>query len=430
MPISPPSISISREAEIAAIDAANEIAALPNRNEIVRANIEKLPSEIQLDVTAGKLTLFAPGWAIIGNKPGGVEGGCIIRRVYHGPVERFPCDCREGFEQLLKMSAEDSLLLPDALRRSNLGDRDLVEAFSDLTLSEQIDLSRLVMDQTPSFRKSYMVKVIFGRENVSADGSRFYKPRAKNTIRKYWTSRTLEQVNREVLNEFCAMKIARQLSPEIAPESFVGVVVGGIDRWFIATELGASDMPGARFCTIADCDADVLAKLPGHGVGISFALTAGLLGDRDANGDPNVGVIIAGDGTHSLFHFDLGHPDPNRFDLDVKTLLPKNISDGSIGFRLGRLHKNKTVSTVDVRRIGLTELYERRAEIFATVDRLIDEAGDNPWRVAELTKMKAAFTKRIDYVGRVLAEHMANARAELAASIGKRFYVPPMPTAM
>jgi hypothetical protein len=385
-----------------------------------------LPSEINAAVYAGKFKFFAPGVVIVGDKPGGVEGGCIVRLVYQGPMEKFPHENAAGYEQLQKMSSENSLLLPESLRACNLHGEDVLQAFDRLSLCEQTDLSQMLMNLSPTFRKSFMVKVIFGKENVGGlMRDIYYKPNAKSTFRKHLTSRTREKVNEEVISEYVSLNVARVLNPRIFPMSFIGTV--DENRSFIGTEIGGSGEDGVTFKMVGECSKEEIRKLGLEEIATAYATTAFLLGDRDANGDPNVGVLTASDGTVSPFYFDLGHMDPNKFVIDPRTLLPANVSDSSLGFRLGSILKDGTILSQGGRETALARVCSMRGEILDKVHSMRSQVGGDPSLIRIVDKIEADLAKRLSYLDGLLRKNIA--RRENEANYDP-FHMPPMPTAM
>lgn len=56
----------------------------------------------------------------------------------------------------------------------------------------------------------------------------------------------------------------------------------------------------------------------------AFALSVCLLNDGDVNKLDNIGIVSGGAEGSKLSLFDLGHPTPDKFQLDPKTLLPES----------------------------------------------------------------------------------------------------------
>ena len=56
----------------------------------------------------------------------------------------------------------------------------------------------------------------------------------------------------------------------------------------------------------------------------AFALSVCLLNDGDVNKLDNIGIVSGGTEGSKLSLFDLGHPTPDKFQLDPKTLLPES----------------------------------------------------------------------------------------------------------
>ena len=58
----------------------------------------------------------------------------------------------------------------------------------------------------------------------------------------------------------------------------------------------------------------------------AFAVSICLLNDRDVNKTDNIGVVYKNGEATNLSLFDLGHPTPDKYELDPKTLLPKSMN--------------------------------------------------------------------------------------------------------
>jgi hypothetical protein len=404
-------VEIGRDMEITAMGVGRQFAANPNRGTVRQINMAAFSSEIQYKVKNEFLREFTPGWAIIGDKPGGVEGGFTVRRVYTGNMMEFFQTSPEGFEQLQRMSQENDMFLPLGLRAENLGDKPLLDAFHDLPKSQQEGLAYMIMDRTPAYQKSYMVKVVFGKEDVESNGTVFCKPNPKGRLHRFFTKRSANDINKEVLQEFAALQAARALSPELAPEALLGKVKTDKhgERYFLMTEMAGSGDADAKFMTLGDENADVQKdKVDGEFAGLAYALTVGLLGDRDANKNGNVGLLKRGNSLPKPFLFDLGHPDPNGYELDAATLLPKRTSEGSIGFFLGRLNKSDVLDS-GARRQHLTNLLEHRT---AVEDAMQQALAQLPPEVPErkvLEDMNNEFTQRMNYLDRILRPSVPNA---------------------
>ncbi|MDR2341354.1 MAG: hypothetical protein LBD72_03450 [Puniceicoccales bacterium] len=147
-------ITIDRDVEITAMDIGKQFASRPNRHKIRRKNMAKTSTEIRSDIQRGALKEFTPGWAIIGDKPGGVEGGFTVRRVYTGNMANFFQESPEGFAQLQKMFQENSQFLPLEFY-GDLGNKTLLATVGELHQSQQEGLATTVMDLTPAYRKNY-----------------------------------------------------------------------------------------------------------------------------------------------------------------------------------------------------------------------------------------------------------------------------------
>lgn len=180
-------------------------------------------------------------------------------------------------------------------------------------------------------KRQYMLKNIFDRDAHPDD--HFYDPNCKSEMRSFFTRHTLKEVNDSVLQEFTALRLANVVSPGIAPEVILGEIedtVNGekVKRYCLLTEMAGQEK-GETFCTLDSLQVDNQNDKP-FGVNkeqwkSAFAIGVGLLNDKDVNKKDNIGVVNQGE-TSKLSLFDLGHPSPDEFKLDPKTLLPKSKS--------------------------------------------------------------------------------------------------------
>ncbi|MDR2667550.1 MAG: hypothetical protein LBB38_00695 [Puniceicoccales bacterium] len=385
-----PLISFNRNDEIAAIAASKRICGKESS-----INIQKTPLEIYYGAMEGNLPIFASSFVVVGGKHSGVEGGFMIRLIWpNRDLEKFPIDCPHGFRQLQKLSRENSDLIPQLLWSSNLGGRGVLDIFAELPPSEQIAIGRMCMDLTPEFRKTFLVKVVFGEENVS--GTRHYKGNPKNVLHKLWTVRNQKEINRDVLREFAALQIAARINKGIAVESHLGFI-GGC-RWCLITAMCASGIENAEYETLARCPEEKLIATKKETLAQAYAISVGLFGDRDANGGANVAVLSVKGQPAQLQYFDFGHMEPNKYPLDPKTLLPDVGPTAFTKFHLGCL----TSVDEDMRARALIDLYERWDDVIATIQDLSKTLEHDREAVHTFEVMADEFNERFRHIGGVL----------------------------
>jgi hypothetical protein len=180
-------------------------------------------------------------------------------------------------------------------------------------------------DEKPEESKvKYMAKVIFGDRGKRRKC--YYMPQAKSAISSWYLRKTLESINTNVIQEFTAPRLAKIINPEIVPDAKLGQVTedGNRSRLFLMTEF-AGQKTGESFQNFGDADSHSIAKISEEMWKTSFAISVGLLNDRDINKENNIGVVSKED-ENRLCLFDLGHPTPDKFKLDKKTLLTKSTS--------------------------------------------------------------------------------------------------------
>lgn len=171
--------------------------------------------------------------------------------------------------------------------------------------------------------KKYMLKGLYEQ-----NGKYLAKPNATNQITKWWTKQELSQINRQVIREFAALKLANVVCKDIAPETHLvkiehkGENSENLIQYALLSEyMGQND--GEKFSDLEhylkekdeEGIQDQLEKIPLEKWKSEYEITVLLLNDSDANKLDNIGVITNKNNEARLCLFDLGHISPNKFGL-------------------------------------------------------------------------------------------------------------------
>jgi len=300
-------------------------------------------------------------WAWVGGKPGGVEGGFTARRLPQRDLENLFRDNAEARELLVLMAPEQG--------------HTVEEILAGKSVEEVKELALRVVDEMPSFQKTYIFKVVFGKEDKKL--GLFLLPNSLNFLHRTKNARRLKTVNAEVLSECASLTVARAISENIAPDFVIGQVEGAKKRWFLGTEvIGAGD-DDARFenfddRSLEEVERDFGANMDRGVASLAYGTTF-LLGDYDANSGANMGVLKKNNQLYPM-QFDLGHPNPGKYELDQRTFLPKRNRDrsgmGSLYFLIGGLVNGLSV---EQRKSGFQEVVNRKEIIQQKLSGLVEQ---------------------------------------------------------
>jgi hypothetical protein len=382
-----------------------------------------LPAKDFMDIYPRlQLREFAPGWVIIGQKPGGVEGGCIVRRIWIRADENF------------ELGSGAHAAVADLHAKGQLGN------FQRLTVEESLKILRSGDRSNPEFQriynliqihdefqKSFMVKMLFGEDDVQ--NGRYYCPNARNPIHRQWVARNWAELRRASVEEHLALRVGRALAPDLVPEVRLGKIDdGAASRFFHMTQIGGSGTAGQVSFKTADkinrpIDAQNFNKEAFMQV---YAITVGLLNDWDANADPNVGIMEVDGRAWMPFLFDMGHASPMEMTMDPQTLIPICRTNGLeassfwqrvlrivafflsyFRFEAGRFFTNPNFMTVGDRADALRNLIARQDDIWCAIEVLEGQFIGDEDAQRMVRGMRDTLMGRIAYVSRVLEEHDA-----------------------
>lgn len=276
-------------------------------------------------------------------------------------------------------------------------------------------------DQSSTTETKYVAKVMYGDDNIR--GEQYYVPNAKDKLRAWYGRRTREEINTSVMQEFAALRLAKVINPGIVPDAKLGRVEeeDGKGRFFLMTEL-AGQKAGETFKTL---DQHINAADQDHGAEISkemwkstFAISVGLLNDQDVNKGDNIGVVSDGSGNKRMCLFDLGHPTPDKFELDPNTFLPKStnlladvllwiinlfVSANNLPWTFTMIPDVEKQLSPEERKEALATVLEKKDAILQEFDGLIQELEDDPVSQQAIQDLKVRTENRMEYLEKLLS---------------------------
>ena len=190
--------------------------------------------------------------------------------------------------------------------------------------------------------KKYMLKGLYKEK-----GKYLYKPNAKNNIKAFFTRKGIDGINKSVIEEYVALKLANVVYKGISPDVKLGKIghkdnKGGDCKYqyCLMTEMAVQKKEEGEFSTLekffeenpstnkTKLNEDTENRpIPSKELWQNaFAVSVLLLNDRDVNKLDNIGIVSGGTEGSKLSLFDLGHPTPDKYGLDPKTLLPKSMN--------------------------------------------------------------------------------------------------------
>jgi hypothetical protein len=266
----------------------------------------------------------------------------------------------------------------------------------------------------------YIAKVMYGDDNIK--GEQYYAPNAKSELRAWYGRKTREEINTSVMQEFAALRLAKIINPEIVPDAKLGRVEeeDNRGRFFLMTEL-AGQKEGETFQTL---DLHLNAAGQDHDAKISkdmwksaFAISVGLLNDQDVNKGDNIGVVSDGSGNKRMCLFDLGHPTPDKFELDPNTFLPKStnlladvllwvinifVSANNLPWTFTMVPDVEKQLSPKERKEALSMVLGKKDAILQELDSMIQELEDDPVSQQAIRDLKVSTENRMEYLQELL----------------------------
>ncbi|MDR2779050.1 MAG: hypothetical protein LBB16_02055 [Puniceicoccales bacterium] len=259
----------------------------------------------------------------------------------------------------------------------------------------------------------YVAKVMFGDENIQ--GSHYLASNAKSALRSWWSRRILEEINTSVMQEFAALKLAKILNPRIVPDAKLGCVEESDSkkRFFLMTEV-AGQKEGEKFKTF---DKDPKVEVSKDMWQSAFAISVGLLNDQDVNKGDNIGVVSDVQESKRLCLFDLGHPTPDKFELNPKTYLPQStnllanailwlinlfVSANNLPWTFTMVPDIERQLSPQERKEALEMVLGKKDEIFKELDNMMEGLSSDPSAQQAIQNLKNGIANRITYLENLL----------------------------
>ncbi|MDR3274328.1 MAG: hypothetical protein LBS87_03305 [Puniceicoccales bacterium] len=347
---------------------------------------------------------------LVGRKEFGVEGGAIIT------LKNRQVGMRNGENSQQTSSFEGASIVPgDESGKPSLGVTDKEKPGAESEMATTLNSRQTEMTEEPEVR--YMAKVMF--EDKDKRGEYYYRPQAKSAIRAWYSRENLKSVNTNVMQEFMALRLARIINPDIVPDAKLGQVTeeNSQTRLFLMTEL-AGQRKDETFKNFSDVMHSETVTMSKEMWKASFAISVGLLNDQDVNKEDNIGVISKGE-ENKLCLFDLGHPTPDKFELDKNTLLPKSttiladvllwvinlfVSARNLPATFTMIPEIKGQLTVEERAEALQMVLQKKGEILSELDKMANEFSDNLEMQKAIQNMKAQIERRMIYLDNILEQ--------------------------
>lgn len=282
--------------------------------------------------------------------------------------------------------------------------------------------------------KKYMLKGLYKEK-----GKYLYKPNAKNNIKAFFTRKDIDGINKSVIEEYVALKLANVVHKGISPDVKLGKIEhkdnkGGDCKYqyCLMTEMAVQKKEEGEFSTLEkffegnpNTDKTKLKyitenrSIPSKEIWQNaFAVSVCLLNDRDVNKADNIGVVYKNEEATNLSLFDLGHPTPDKYELDPKTLLPKsmnilervalwviNLFVKTSGWQF-KIDKNigDQFGTVGNRAEAIENLLKKEDDISKRLNEIKNEFQDDDDK-KRIEKFKSKIEKRFGHLKKVLDEY-------------------------
>ncbi|MDR1233162.1 MAG: hypothetical protein LBJ75_02805 [Puniceicoccales bacterium] len=210
----------------------------------------------------------------------------------------------------------------------------------------------------------YIAKVMYGDDNIK--GEQYYAPNAKIELRAWYGRKTREEINTSVMQEFAALRLAKISK----------------DMWKSA-----------------------------------FAISVDLLNDQDVNKGDNIGIVSDGSGNKRMCLFDLGHPTPDKFELDPNTFLPKStnlladvllwvinifVSANNLPWTFTMVPDVEKQLSPEERKEALSMVLGKKDAILQELDSMIQELEDDPVSQQAIRDLKVSTENRMEYLQELL----------------------------
>ena len=152
----------------------------------------------------------------------------------------------------------------------------------------------------------------------------------------------------------------------------------------------------------------------------AFAVFVCLLNDRDVNKTDNIGVVYKDEKATKLSLFDLGHPTPDKYELDPKTLLPEsmnvlekvalwimNLFVKTSGLPWTFKMNDKIIEQLgeEDRADAIRNLLNKKDKIIGELNKIAGEFGESSIENAQVIRLKEKIKNRFRKLKEVLVEY-------------------------
>ena len=284
--------------------------------------------------------------------------------------------------------------------------------------------------------KKYMLKGLYKEK-----GKYLYKSNAKNSIHAFFTRKGIDGINKSVIEEYVALKLANIVHKGISPDVKLGMIKheNGKNQYCLMTEIAGQE-EGETFNTLEkffkeneNTDSKELSTLNQLNQNSSdnnkltkeiwqnaFAVFVCLLNDRDVNKTDNIGVVYKDEKATKLSLFDLGHPTPDKYELDPKTLLPEsmnvlekvalwimNLFVKTSGLPWTFKMNDKIIEQLgeEDRADAIRNLLNKKDKIIGELNKIAGEFGESSIENAQVIRLKEKIKNRFRKLKEVLVEY-------------------------
>ena len=276
--------------------------------------------------------------------------------------------------------------------------------------------------------KKYMLKGLYKEK-----GKYLYKPNAKNSIHAFFTREGIDGINKSVIEEYVALKLANVVYKGISPDVKLGKIEhkdnkGGDCKYqyCLMTEMaGQKKEEGETFSTLEkffeeNKNTEIAKEIWQN----AFAVSVCLLNDRDVNKTDNIGVVYKDEKATKLSLFDLGHPTPDKYELDPKTLLPESmnvlekvalwimnlfVKTSGLPWTFKMNYKIIEQLGEEDRADAIRNLLDKKDKIIEELENIAkefgEEFGESSIENAQVIRFKEKIKNRFRQLGKVLVEY-------------------------
>ena len=293
--------------------------------------------------------------------------------------------------------------------------------------------------------KKYMLKGLYKEK-----GKYLYKPNAKNRVKAFFTRKGIDGINKSVIEEYVALKLANVVYKGISPDVKLGKIEHKDDKggdckyqYCLMTEMAVQKKEEGEFSTLEKFfeenpstnktklnEGTENRPIPSEELWQNaFAVSVCLLNDRDVNKADNIGVVYKNGEATNLSLFDLGHPTPDKYELDPKTLLPKSmnilervalwvinlfVKTKGWQFKIDENIRSQFGESKD-RADAIRNLFDKKDKIIGELEKIAKEFGESSIENAQVIRFKEKIKNRFRQLKEVLVEYDRCIRIQIQA---------------